>query len=126
MNHAFFRTNRFERAFGSAQALSRTLALLLIVARGIPNLPAAAESHVVSGSFWKYYDAGSAPATGWQSASFNDSAWASGRAQLGFGDGDEATTLHGGITTAYFRIKFNVLGANTFTSLVMRVLRDDG
>jgi hypothetical protein len=43
---------------------------------------------------------------------FGDAAWPSGRAQLGYGDGDEATTISFGTNasskriTAYFRRPF--------------------
>ena len=45
---------------------------------------------------------------------FDDSAWASGNAQLGYGDGDEVTTVGFGpnantkYVTTYFRRTFNV------------------
>ena len=47
------------------------------------------------GSTWRYLDDGSAPAsTGWRGGGgFDDSKWASGLAQLGYGDGDEKTVI---------------------------------
>ena len=42
-----------------------------------------------AGSTWKYLDNGSNQGTAWQAIGFNDSAWPSGPAQLGYGDGDE-------------------------------------
>jgi len=47
-----------------------------------------------AGSTWKYLDNGSDQGTAWQAPDFNDSAWASGPAQLGYGDGDEATVIN--------------------------------
>ncbi|MDB6076302.1 MAG: hypothetical protein JWO82_49, partial [Akkermansiaceae bacterium] len=44
-------------------------------------------------SGWKYLADGSNQGTTWRSEAFNDSAWASGTAELGYGDGDEATVL---------------------------------
>src|SRR6185295_14550563 len=64
--------------------LALLLALLPLTAK------AGVESHVVPGSIWKYFDLGTAPANGWSLPAFNDSTWASGPSQLGFGDGDEA------------------------------------
>ena len=48
---------------------------------------------VDSGSDWKYLDDGSDQGTSWRNPSFNDEEWASGAAQLGYGDGDETTVI---------------------------------
>jgi hypothetical protein len=87
---------------------------------------------VPSGSMWKYVETGVSPGSGWMAPAFDDTAWPSGYAQLGFGDGDEATTLSrtnsAGNTniTYYFRHAFDVPNPATVSSLVVRVLRDDG
>src|SRR5262245_18280678 len=67
---------------------------------------------------------------------FNDSAWASGPAQLGYSsnpaENDEATIVGYGpdpdnkYITTYFRHSFVVTNAGAFTNLVVSVLRDDG
>jgi len=87
---------------------------------------------VPTGSTWRYLDDGSDQGTAWRQAGFDDSGWASGPAQLGYGDGDEATVVsYGGdpynkhITT-YFRHSFDVEDASLFEGLTLRVLRDDG
>ena len=55
--------------------------------------------------------------TAWIAAGFNDSAWASGPAQLGYGDGDETTVVSYGpdannkYITTYFRRAFLVTNA---------------
>src|SRR5262245_2646977 len=65
-------------------------------------------------SVWKYLDDGSDAGTAWVRPDFNDRDWASGRAQLGYGDGDEATTTGFGgnstnrFITTYFRHAFLV------------------
>ncbi|PYI84915.1 MAG: hypothetical protein DME26_12325 [Verrucomicrobia bacterium] len=48
---------------------------------------------VAAGSDWKYLDDGTDQGTNWMRLGFNDSAWKSGQAQLGYGDGDEVTSL---------------------------------
>jgi len=79
---------------------------------------------------WRYYDGGALAGTTWKNPGFNDSAWLSGGAQLGFGDGDETTLLasgtgHSPITTFYFRRSFELrgVGSNTYASITL--LRDD-
>ena len=46
-----------------------------------------------AGSVWKYLDNGTNQGTAWRAPAFNDTTWASGPAQLGYGDGDEATVV---------------------------------
>ena len=86
---------------------------------------------VPRGAQWKYLDNGSGLQSGWKWPSFNDSSWASGPAQLGYGDGDESTVVSYGADsknkhiTTYFRHKFDVLSLPS-EPLTLRVLRDDG
>jgi len=111
-----------------------TLAITLVVAFVFLSPGVHGETSVLvgTGSTWRYLDNGSDQGTAWRTASFNDSAWASGPAQLGYGDGDEATVVsYGGnpsakrITT-YFRRSFSVANPSLFSSLNLRLLRDDG
>jgi hypothetical protein len=95
---------------------------------------------VPRGSTWRYLDDGSDQGTAWYQTDFDDSGWASGPAQLGYGDGDEATVVSFGsdpankYITTYFRHSlvlspveaFDVADASIFESLTLRILRDDG
>ncbi len=82
------------------------------------------------GARWRYLDNGSDQGTAWSGTNFNDSAWAQGRAQLGYGDGDESTTVGYGpdpnnrYITTYFRHTFTNIA--NFTSLSVSLIRDDG
>jgi type 1 glutamine amidotransferase len=84
------------------------------------------------GSTWLYLDDGSAPPLAWRSNNFADNTWKSGRAELGYGDSDEATVIQSDrgngtrIITSYFRKYFAVTNAASLTNLELRVLRDDG
>ena len=82
------------------------------------------------GSVWKYKDDGSDQGTAWRNVGFNDSGWASGPAELGYGDGDEATVVGGGpvgnrFATTYFRTTFNVTNANQISSGNIHMRYDD-
>ncbi len=88
---------------------------------------------VAAGSVWKYLDNGTNQGTAWQAASFNDSAWKSGPAQLGYGDGDEQTVVGYGsdssnkYITTYFRTSFVVSNPSVAANgLSLSLLRDDG
>src|SRR5947207_11545166 len=48
---------------------------------------------ISTGAVWKYLDTGVNQGTNWRSAAFDDSSWSIGAAQLGYGDGDEATVV---------------------------------
>src|SRR5512146_2527117 len=47
---------------------------------------------VPANSVWKYLDNGSDQGSFWTSPAYDDLSWASGPAELGYGDGGEATT----------------------------------
>jgi len=87
---------------------------------------------VPAGATWKYLDDGSNQGTGWRGNAFNDASWSSGPAQLGYGDGDEATVVSYGpnannkYVTTYFRHEFEVADTSIYSSLTLSVLRDDG
>ncbi len=83
---------------------------------------------VAAGSAWRYLDTGAVPGAAWATASYNDSAWPAGAAQLGFGENDEATALVNDPAriTTWFRRSFNVADARAYTALRLRLLRDDG
>ena len=97
-----------------------------------PPPPPGETTLVAAGSAWKFLDNGTTPGAAWRSAGFEDSGWRSGTAQLGYGDGDEATTVSFGpsqsskYVTTYFRRAFTVADPSTITSLQLRLLRDDG
>jgi len=54
----------------------------------------AADALVSQGSVWKYLDTGIDQGTAWREPAFDDTGWLAGPAQLGFGDGDEATLIN--------------------------------
>lgn len=94
--------------------------------------PAQEQTLVAAGSSWKYRDDGTDQGTAWRLIGFSDDDWFAGEAQLGYGDGDEVTTLSYGpngndkYTTTYFRHEFSVIGAASATALTLQVQRDDG
>jgi hypothetical protein len=84
------------------------------------------------GATWRYLDDGTDQGAAWRSTVFDDINWGSGPGELGYGDGDEATLVgFGGVTsnkfiTTYFRHVFHVEEPSAFSSLVLRMVRDDG
>lgn len=90
---------------------------------------------VTNGAVWKYLDNGTNfGATLWQAPGFDDSGWASGLGEFGYGDAPgrpERTTVSFGTNannkhiTTYFRKTFNVSSLAGATDLTLSVLRDD-
>lgn len=84
------------------------------------------------GATWRYSDADGPAPDGWTGTDFDDSAWATGAAPLGYGDERIATTLdHGGDArrkraAAYFRLAFEVGDPDEVGDAVLDLLRDDG
>jgi hypothetical protein len=81
---------------------------------------------IAQGADWKYLDTGVAPAAGWQNAAFNDAAWLSGPARLGFGGDGESTEMTAGRLVYWARKQYTVPAGTSPVSAVMRVQRDDG
>ncbi len=87
---------------------------------------------VPAGSVWKHLDNGSDQGTVWRATGFNDTVWAGGPAELGYGDGGEATVLTYGpdannkYVTTYFRQTFQVTNAASYSGLDISLVRDDG
>ena len=94
--------------------------------------PVGPQTLVAYGASWKYLDNGTNQGTAWRGTSFNDGSWASGNAQLGYGDGDEATVVSYGpdannkYITTYFRKTISIADASILTSISGNVKRDDG
>lgn len=84
------------------------------------------------GAVWKYADTGADLGTAWTQPGYDDSAWSSGPARLGYGDLAVATTLSFGASatnkhrTTYFRREFVVPENVAVTNLEFRVARADG
>src|SRR5688572_26479589 len=118
-----------------ASGLIGTSAIVSITVTSLYPLIVATNSLVSTGAVWRYLDNGSNQSNSWIGASFNDAAWASGRAQLGYSsnpaENDEATIINDGpdtdrFMTYYFRRAFQVTNALSYTNIGVRVLRDDG
>jgi len=86
---------------------------------------------IAAGSTWKY-TTGTDLGTAWREPTYDDSSWSSGPAQLGYGDGDEATVIPYGPNPSnkypcyYFRHSFNLADPGAVEALTLSVIRDDG
>lgn len=83
---------------------------------------------------WRYDAQRAEPLAGWKGLPYDDSAWKSATTEVGFGEGDEATTLTAAevgsgssrTVTVYFRRAFQLADASAVTGLQIELNRDDG
>ena len=82
------------------------------------------------GSSWSYYDLQNEPAIqgsiDWNDLTYDDSSWSIGNSHLGYGDGDEVTTINSNTYTVYVRHSFNVVDPSNYSSLNLNLTYDDG
>jgi hypothetical protein len=94
--------------------------------------PAFPLSFIATGAVWKYLAGPTSAPPAWVNLGYSDQAWPSGAAELGYGDGGEATAiLYGGDSnnkwiTTYFRRIFVARDPAAVTNLWLRLKRDDG
>jgi predicted phosphodiesterase len=105
--------------------------LLIILSFWVVNL--SAQTTIINmGGSWKYLDNGSNQGTAWKFPAFDDAAWKSGNAKLGYGAGDVITTVSYGSNanqkhaTTYFRRKVSIANLSQYVSFTLSVIRDDG
>ncbi len=85
-----------------------------------------------AGSLWHYHDTGVAPSAAWAQPGFDDSAWLSGPARLGYGDPEIVTTVDFGADpankhiTTWFRTTFMASNTAVYDVLRLELIRDDG
>ncbi len=93
---------------------------------------ANSETLIPYGSDWKYNDGNSAPVGDWITSNFNELSWKSGKAQLGYGNKGEVTTIgYGGnannkYTTSYYRKTFSITNLDKKDNFSLTVFVDDG
>ena len=97
----------------------------------LQNQYASGQTSIIAyGSSWKYLDNNTRPAN-WQTSGFNDAAWATGNAELGYGDAPVTTVSFGPdannkYITTYFRKSVTIANPASFTNFTLNVRRDDG
>ncbi len=85
--------------------------------------------YVLEGEEWRFFRGSESPPATWNAPSFDDSAWETGSAGIGYGDDDDSTVLDdmpGGYLTVYVRTTFEVEDADTVSRLRLRIDYDDG
>ena len=74
---------------------------------------------------WRYFIGNSEPPAQWNSPSFNDANWPSGPGGIGYGDGDDQTTI-ANCASLYMRRSFSAYALSDMEALVFHADYDDG
>lgn len=86
---------------------------------------------VAKNATWHYLDTGEYPGQDWFFQGYDDSKWRVGAAELGYGDGDEASIIRGGPPgarhiTSWFRRAFALSDPSLYRNLWLNLKVDDG
>jgi len=98
----------------------------------VQSMGISLETIFSAGSVWKYSDIGADLGSEWRQRGYDDTAWPSGPAQLGYGDQDEETVVGFGsdannkYMTTYFRKSFELADITRVHTLTVSLLADDG
>lgn len=110
----------------------------------LPNLTLEADNHVLIWASGKNRPVGGVPRTlisegdicryttvtgaingDWTSLSFDDSGWSQGSTGIGYGDGDDATTIPNGTRSVFLRKAFTIADVGALQELILHVDYDD-
>lgn len=83
------------------------------------------ETVVYDSMYWRYWVGTATPGTSWNTTSFNDIAWPSGRGGVGYGDGDDRTVI-GTTLSVFLRKKFTITNRDQIQDALLHVDYDDG
>lgn len=99
----------------------------LIFASGKNRIPTIDhyESIITANQMWNYIVPTTEPNASWRSPGATLTGWLSGVGGIGFGDGDDGTTI-GTATSVYLRKTFNLTNVNDIKRLILYMDYDDG
>lgn len=124
-----------DELFSSVRSFPRSSSFGYVAFATSGSTPAETVTLVERNASWRFLDDGSNPGVDWRIIGFVDAAWKTGQAELGYGDGDEATVVNCGpsaptcnannYATTYFRHVFDVADPNAIQSVFAQLTRDD-
>ncbi len=94
--------------------------------RSVAPPPPAAATLLAPGATWSYRADGQDLGAAWRMPGSDVSGWASGPAELGWGDGAEATLIPTGAVTQYFVKQLDVPNPSLYQTVTVGLQRDNG
>jgi hypothetical protein len=125
-NAGWLRVHAEARRADGQHAVSAPIALRVLASRPAETVL------VATNAVWRFWDRGGTLASDWMSLAYDDGGWDLGIAELGYGEGDEATVLSYGADpmnkhpASYFRQAFVVNTPSDWNEFRLRLLVDDG
>lgn len=105
-------------------------AFLLIYASGKDRKPDGGIDHwegvVTSSTSWKYRVPNALTPTDWREIGFDAASWSSGLSSIGYGDGDDATTVPAGTVSVFMRYEFTITDTSRVADAFFHMDWDDG
>ncbi len=99
--------------------------LLFLSGRALPQQVNYWSAVVKAENSWSYFPGTQEPPSNWMTAEFNDGAWQKGPGGIGYGDGDDATTISQ-VPSVYLRQSFQVTDPGAILAALLYVDYDDG
>jgi hypothetical protein len=100
--------------------------LILLSLKSFSQDPQHWENLIDAADTWKYIIPSSELPANWTDPDFDDSSWLSGPGGIGYGDGDDRTTVPVGTISVFMRKNFTLADASELVSAFLYVDYDDG
>ena len=105
-------------------------AFLTVFASGKDRVPGVAIDHwetaVGANTIWKYTIPDASTSAEWLEPGFSPAGWNSGKASIGYGDGDDSTLVPAGTISVYLRYNFTIDDLSRIGAAVFHCDYDDG
>lgn len=82
------------------------------------------EMVVAAGDTWKYFPGTAEPPATWINPEFNTASWASGPGGIGYGDGDDGTSISN-VPSVFLRSSFNIIDTSNVSLVILSIDYDD-
>ncbi|WCO02847.1 metallophosphoesterase [Psychroserpens ponticola] len=110
--------------------MTKSLCIFVLIFLVSTQVKAQNEDLISLGSEWSYYDNQNEPAAQnsnvWYSNAYDDSLWALGNAELGYGDNDEVTVVNNATKVLYVRQTITITDPSIYQALISNLVYDDG
>jgi hypothetical protein len=116
--------NPFKWKFPNVSLAPQGRLLVFASGRNITQTLDHWETAIYAGDFWNYFEGNSEPPSDWYSQSFSG-IWNSGPGGIGYGDGDDATTISPA-TSLYMRRNFTINDTSKIVAGILSMDYDDG
>lgn len=116
--------NPFKWKFPNVSIAPLGRLLVFASGRNVSQIMHHWETAVYAGDTWNYFEGNSEPPSDWYSQTFTGS-WSSGPGGIGYGDGDDATTISPA-TSLYMRRSFTIADTSKIVAGILSMDYDDG